>query len=59
MKFSNDSAMTRSVAESLIEKRDLDIIDVAKRFVDNFYQEPHRGYGSGCMNVSNMVLAFI
>ncbi|EFN69446.1 Poly(ADP-ribose) glycohydrolase ARH3 [Camponotus floridanus] len=43
MKFSSDSAMTRSVAESLIEKQDLDIVDVAKRFVESYYQDPKRG----------------
>ncbi|EFN64043.1 Poly(ADP-ribose) glycohydrolase ARH3 [Camponotus floridanus] len=59
MGFTDDSAMTYSVAESLIEKRDLDIIDVAKRFVENFFQEHYRGYGNGCKLVSNMVLAFI
>ncbi|XP_025269136.1 poly(ADP-ribose) glycohydrolase ARH3-like [Camponotus floridanus] len=51
MKFSCDSAMTRSVAESLIEKRDLDIIDVAKRFVESYFQDPKRDYGIACMNV--------
>jgi len=59
MEFSDDSAMTCSVAESLIEKRDLDIVDVVKRFVESYYQDPKRGYGIGCMNVSNIVLAFI
>ncbi|KAL6440681.1 hypothetical protein ACFW04_003273 [Cataglyphis niger] len=51
MEFTDDSAMTRSLAESLIEKRDLDIIDVAKRFVESYYQEPHRGYGTGTITV--------
>ncbi|XP_029170756.1 ADP-ribose glycohydrolase ARH3-like [Nylanderia fulva] len=51
MEFTDDSAMTRSIAESLIEKRDLDIVDVAKRFVESYYQEPYRGYGTGSINV--------
>lgn len=59
MEFTDDSAMTRSLAESLIEKRDLDIIDVAKRFVESYYQEPYRGYGTGTITVSVIVLAFI
>jgi len=59
MEFSDDSAMTRSIAESLIEKPDLDIVDVAKRFVESYYQNPKRGYEIGCMNVSNIVLVFI
>ncbi|XP_025269093.1 poly(ADP-ribose) glycohydrolase ARH3-like isoform X2 [Camponotus floridanus] len=51
MKFSSDSAMTRSVAESLIEKQDLDIVDVAKRFVESYYQDPARVYGLSCIQV--------
>ncbi|EFN69445.1 Poly(ADP-ribose) glycohydrolase ARH3 [Camponotus floridanus] len=51
MEFTDDSAMTRSLAESLIEKRDLDIVDIAKRFVENYYQEPYRGYGTGSISV--------
>ncbi|XP_072754708.1 ADP-ribosylhydrolase ARH3 [Anoplolepis gracilipes] len=51
MEFTDDSAMTRSLAESLIEKRDLDIVDVAKRFVESYYQEPNRGYGTGSISV--------
>lgn len=51
MEFTDDSAMTRCIAESLIEKRDLDIIDVAKRFVESYYQEPYRGYGTGSISV--------
>lgn len=52
MEFTDDSAMTRSLAESLIEKRDLDIVDVARRFVESYYQEPYRGYGAGSISVS-------
>ncbi|CAL1675890.1 unnamed protein product [Lasius platythorax] len=51
MEFTDDSAMTRSLAESLIEKRDLDIVDVARRFVESYYQEPYRGYGAGSISV--------
>ncbi|XP_043493896.1 ADP-ribose glycohydrolase ARH3-like isoform X3 [Polistes fuscatus] len=51
MQFTDDSAMTRCVAESLIEKEDLDLIDLAKRFVKSYYQEPFRGYGPGVVTV--------
>ncbi|KAI4472759.1 hypothetical protein M0802_016519 [Mischocyttarus mexicanus] len=51
MQFTDDSAMTRCVAESLIEKGDLDLIDLAKRFVKGYYQEPNRGYGPGVVTV--------
>lgn len=52
MQFTDDSAMTKSVAESLIEKGDLDLVDLAKRFVKSYYQEPNRGYGAGVVTVS-------
>lgn len=51
VQYTDDSAMTKSLAESLIERRDLDLIDLAKRFVKSYYQEPHRGYGSGVVTV--------
>lgn len=44
--------MTSSLAESLIEKQDLDIIDVAKRFAKSFHEEPNRRYGIGTATVS-------
>lgn len=43
--------MTKSLAESLIEKKDLDLVDLAKKFVKSYYQEPQRGYGSGVVTV--------
>ncbi|XP_001607700.1 ADP-ribose glycohydrolase ARH3-like isoform X1 [Nasonia vitripennis] len=51
MQFTDDSAMTMSLAESLIEKKDLDLVDLAKKFVKSYYQEPQRGYGSGVVTV--------
>lgn len=43
--------MTKSVAETFIEKKDLDLVDLAKRFVKSYYEEPHRGYGQGVVTV--------
>nr|XP_050845157.1 ADP-ribosylhydrolase ARH3-like isoform X2 [Vespula vulgaris] len=51
MQYTDDSAMSQSVAESLIEKGDLDLVDLAKRFVKSYYQEPNRGYGAGVVTV--------
>ncbi|KAK2588728.1 hypothetical protein KPH14_001616 [Odynerus spinipes] len=51
MQFTDDSAMTRCVAESLVERGELDLIDLAKRFVKSYYQEPNRGYGAGVVTV--------
>jgi len=52
MSYTDDSAMTRSLAESLIEKQNVDIIDIAKRFAKSYQKEPDRGYGSGAATVS-------
>ncbi|XP_011858880.1 PREDICTED: poly(ADP-ribose) glycohydrolase ARH3-like isoform X1 [Vollenhovia emeryi] len=54
MDYTDDSAMTRSLAESLIEKQDLDIVDVARRFTECYHKEllrSHR-YGAGTVTVS-------
>lgn len=55
MQFTDDSAMTRSVAQSLVQKRCLDICDMAKKFVKSYYQEPHRGYAPGVVTVSMII----
>lgn len=51
MQFTDDSAMTRSLARSLIELKELDVVDVAKRFVKSYYQTPNRGYGPAVVTV--------
>ncbi|XP_006623712.1 ADP-ribose glycohydrolase ARH3-like [Apis dorsata] len=51
MQFTDDSAMTYSLAKSLVEQKELDIIDIAKRFVKSYYEEPNRGYGMGVVTV--------
>ncbi|XP_046552646.1 ADP-ribose glycohydrolase ARH3-like [Haliotis rubra] len=43
--FTDDTAMARSVAASLIAKKGFDVKDMAKRFADEFRHEPDRGYG--------------
>ena len=45
LKYTDDTAMARQVALSLIDKKGLDITDMAKRFVDENTNEPWRGYG--------------
>lgn len=52
MQFTDDSAMTKSLAQSLIEKQNLDLVDVAKKFVRSYYQERNRGYGQSVVTVS-------
>ncbi|XP_078035897.1 ADP-ribosylhydrolase ARH3 isoform X2 [Augochlora pura] len=49
--FKDDSAMTYSVAKSLVETKKMDVVDMAKRFVKHYYQEPNRGYGANIATV--------
>ncbi|XP_076294584.1 ADP-ribosylhydrolase ARH3 [Lasioglossum baleicum] len=51
MQFTDDSAMTYSMAKSLAEKKELNTLDLAKRFVKRYYEESNRGYGSGVVTV--------
>ena len=46
MKYTDDTAMARQVALSIIEKKELDVKDLAKRFVNEHESEPWRGYGA-------------
>ncbi|XP_034188011.1 ADP-ribosylhydrolase ARH3 isoform X2 [Osmia lignaria lignaria] len=43
--------MTHSLAKSFVELKELNIVDVAKRFVKSYYQEPKRGYGPAVVTV--------
>ncbi|KAF7995786.1 hypothetical protein HCN44_006893 [Aphidius gifuensis] len=51
MQYTDDSAMTKCLAESLIEKKNLDLVDVVKKFVKSYYREPNRGYGQSVITV--------
>ena len=43
--------MTYSLAQSLVKAKDLDVIDLAKRFVKSYYMESNRGYGPAVVTV--------
>jgi poly(ADP-ribose) glycohydrolase ARH3 len=47
MRYTDDTHMTIGVAESLIENRGFNGAHMAKRFADNYFKEPWRGYGPG------------
>ncbi|KZS15375.1 Poly glycohydrolase ARH3 [Daphnia magna] len=49
--YTDDTAMTFSVAQSLINKNRFDPQDMAKKFVDEFYAHPRRGYASSMTDV--------
>ena len=53
--FSDDTAMTRSVAGSLIAHRGYDAVDMAKRFGSEFEKEPERGYGYNVTTVFDAI----
>lgn len=55
MQYTDDSAMSKALAQSLIEKKDMDLVHLAKKFVKSFYEEPHRGYGPGVVTVCSIV----
>ncbi|CAG9765032.1 unnamed protein product [Ceutorhynchus assimilis] len=50
-KYTDDTAMMKSVAKFLIDKPEPDFKYLAKLFVTEFFKEPRRGYGSNVMDV--------
>jgi len=46
LKYTDDTAMARQVADSIIAMRSVDSKDMAKRFVQEYDNEPFRGYGA-------------
>jgi poly(ADP-ribose) glycohydrolase ARH3 len=53
--YTDDTAMAIGIAESLIEKGNLDPRHLGKRFTANFHKEPWRGYGPGPPTIFSMV----
>ena len=51
MQYTDDTAMARQVANSLVDKKSLDVTDLAKRFVAEHKNEPWRGYGASVGDV--------
>lgn len=47
LRYTDDTHMTIGVAESLIENRGFNGAHMAKRFADDYFREPWRGYGPG------------
>ena len=44
--YTDDSAMTRAICKSLTEHQKYDNRNMAKAFVEEFFRDPDRGYGS-------------
>ncbi|ODN02079.1 Poly(ADP-ribose) glycohydrolase ARH3 [Orchesella cincta] len=49
--YTDDTAMTKSVALSLIDNKGYNAQDMAKRFTKEYFAEPKRGYGSAVHDV--------
>uniref|UniRef100_A0A1B6KIV5 ADP-ribosylhydrolase ARH3 n=1 Tax=Graphocephala atropunctata TaxID=36148 RepID=A0A1B6KIV5_9HEMI len=49
--YTDDTAMTKCISESLIYKQGLDCKDLARRFVKEYFNQPKRGYGGGAIEV--------
>jgi poly(ADP-ribose) glycohydrolase ARH3 len=53
--YTDDTHMTLGVAQSLVECSGFDEAHMLQRFIDNYDQEPWRGYGPGPPRVFRMV----
>ncbi|XP_051502103.1 ADP-ribosylhydrolase ARH3 [Myxocyprinus asiaticus] len=51
LQFSDDTAMMRCVADSLLTRTEFDEQDMARRFAKEYNLAPGRGYGSGVIQV--------
>ena len=51
MTYTDDTAMARQVARSLIKDSGFNASDMAQRFVTEYFDEPNRGYGRGVIDV--------
>ncbi|KAJ8289412.1 hypothetical protein GJAV_G00001020 [Gymnothorax javanicus] len=51
LQYSDDTAMTRCVVQSLLTRGGFDERDMAHRFAEEYRQAPGRGYGSGVIQV--------
>ncbi|XP_057199845.1 ADP-ribosylhydrolase ARH3 [Triplophysa rosa] len=51
LQYSDDTAMMRCVADSLLTRAEFDELDMARRFASEYKLAPGRGYGSGVIQV--------
>jgi len=49
--YTDDTAMARQIAVSYIENKSLELKAIAKRFADEYFHEPWRGYGGSVIEV--------
>ena len=51
LSYTDDTAMTRAICRSLVERKTYDNRDMAEKFVEEYFNEPDRGYGAGVTTV--------
>ncbi|XP_059585597.1 ADP-ribosylhydrolase ARH3 [Alligator mississippiensis] len=57
LSYTDDTAMSRSVVQSLLAKQEFDEVDMARRFAEEYKKEPNRGYGMGVVTVFKKLLS--
>uniref|UniRef100_A0A7M4FKF8 ADP-ribosylhydrolase ARH3 n=2 Tax=Crocodylus porosus TaxID=8502 RepID=A0A7M4FKF8_CROPO len=57
LSYTDDTAMSRSVVQSLLAKQEFDEVDMARRFAEEYKKEPNRGYGMGVITVFKKLLS--
>lgn len=55
--YTDDAAMTKCIAESLIAQEKFDALDIAKRFVKEYFSDPRRGYGAQVVDIFHKLRA--
>lgn len=54
--YTDDTAMTRALVQSLLAKKAFDEVDMAHRFAQEYKKDPGRGYGAGVITVFKKLL---
>ncbi|XP_001380688.2 ADP-ribosylhydrolase ARH3 isoform X1 [Monodelphis domestica] len=54
--YTDDTAMTRALVQSLLAKEAFDEVDMAKRFAQEYKKDPDRGYGAAVITVFKKLL---
>ena len=50
-KYTDDTAMARQIALSFVEQKKLDVGAIARRFTEEYFDQPDRGYGGAVREV--------
>lgn len=51
MEYTDDTAMTKSICESLLKRKKFDPVDIATRFAKEYKTNPNRGYGMSVVDI--------